>query len=639
MKHGTKRIASLACCLLALALPAAAADLPLVFSDGMVLQRGKPIPVWGRSAPGAKVRVQFAGKSAQATADAKGDWRVVLPAHAAGGPFEITVDDGAKPVVLHDVLVGEVWLASGQSNMEWPLLTTDDAQAAIAAANDPLIRHFKIPKSWAGTPQWQLQGGQWIAASPQSVGQFSAVAYYFAQELRKSTGVPVGIIDSTWGGSSIEAWMDASMLGLDADALASRMHDRRAVEEEQEAAVLQRAAGWPALDNASEAPAAANVDDANWARVQVPAIWETQGFAGMDGVGWYRTRFDLTAAEAAAGVTLGLGQIDDSDVAWVNGQRVGSYTNGWNVARAYQVPASALHAGSNVVAVRVQDDGGGGGIAGAPDQVYVQAVGGAKHALAGEWRFRTAQVRVSLADDKNQVDTVLYNAMIHPLEPYPLAGVIWYQGETNAHDTAALQYRDQFKTMIQGWRARWNAPRLPFLWVQLASFGATQDYGKSDWSVLRESQSAALALPATAQAVTIDIGNPGDIHPRNKRDVGHRLALAARHVAYGETLDHHGPVPVGFEFGKGQAVVRFDTGASALAVRGGDAAVQGFSLAGADRVFHPATARIEAGKVVVRSDAVPNPVAVRYAWRDAPVDADLANSAGLPASPFRSDAW
>lgn len=634
-----KRIASLACCLLALALPAAAAELPLVFSDGMVLQRGKPIPLWGRSAPGAKVRVQFAGKTAQATADAHGDWRVSLPAHAAGGPFELTVDDGARPVTLHDVLVGEVWLASGQSNMEFTLAQSDDAQAAIAAANDPLIRHFKIPKSWAGTPQWQLQGGQWVAASPQSAGQFSAVAYYFAQELRRTTGVPVGIIDSTWGGSSIEAWMDASMLGLDADALANKMKDRRAIEKKQEAAVLARTAAWPKLDNASEAPAAPDADDADWARVQVPAIWETQGFAGMDGTGWYRTRFELTAAEAAAGVTLGLGQIDDSDVAWVNGQRVGSYTNGWNVARVYQVLSSALHAGSNVIAVRVEDTGGGGGISGAPGEVYVQANGGARHSLVGEWRFRTAQVRVSLSDDKNQVDTLLYNAMIHPLEPYPLAGVIWYQGETNAHDTAAFAYRDQFKTMIEGWRALWNTPKLPFLWVQLASFGATQDYGKSDWSVLRESQSAALALPATAQAVTIDVGNPGDIHPRNKRDVGHRLALGARHVAYGETLDYHGPVPAGFDFGKGQAAVRFDIGASALAVRGGDAAVQGFSIAGADRVFHAATARIEGGRVVVRSDAVPVPVAVRYAWRDAPVDADLVNSAGLPASPFRSDAW
>ncbi|MFT4257696.1 MAG: sialate O-acetylesterase [Pseudoxanthomonas sp.] len=635
-----KRIASIAAgCLLALALPAAAAELPLVFSDGMVVQRGKPIPVWGRSAPGAEVRVAFAGNTAKATADAHGDWRVNLPAHAAGGPFELRVDDGTAPLTLHDVLVGEVWLASGQSNMEWPLLSTDGAQAAIDAANDPLVRHFKIPKSWAGTPQWQLQGGQWLAASPQTAGQFSAVAYYFALELRKATGVAVGIIDSSWGGSSIEAWMDAAMLGLDTDALAKKMQQRRAMEERTAAAVLARTEAWPKVDAASEALAAPAVDDADWARVQVPAAWETQGFAGMDGVAWYRTRFALTAAEAAAGVTLGLGQIDDSDVAWVNGQRVGSYTNGWNVPRVYQVPAAALHAGDNVLAVRVQDDGSGGGIVGAPDQVYVQPGGGGRRSLAGEWRFRTAQVRVSLADDKNQVDTLLYNAMIHPLEPYPLAGVIWYQGESNAYDPGALKYRDQFKGMIEGWRARWNAPKLPFLWVQLASFGATQDYGRSDWSVLRESQSAALALPATAQAVTIDIGNPGDIHPRNKRDVGHRLALAARHVAYGETLDYHGPVPAGFRFGSGQVAIPFDIGSAALAVRGGGEGIAGFSVAGADRVFHPATARIEGATVLVRSDAVAAPVAVRYAWRDAPVDADLINSAGLPASPFRSDDW
>ena len=615
-----------------------AAELPRMFADGMVLQRGKPIPVWGRSAPGATVRVGFEGSNASATADGTGHWRVQLPAHAAGGPYTLTIDDGQKQV-LRDVLVGDVWLASGQSNMEWPLEHTDDGDAAIAAANDPLVRHFKIPKSWAGSPQWQLQGGQWQPASPQHAAAFSAVAYYFALDLRKATGVPIGIIDSTWGGSNIETWMNAGMLGLDAAALEAKFRERRVAEEKIEAGVKARVASWPAVQAGSDALAAPALDDVDWARVQVPAIWESQGFAGMDGSAWYRLQFELTATEAAAGVELGLGQIDDSDTAWVNGHKVGGIRNGWNVPRVYAVPASALRAGSNVIAVRVQDDGGGGGIAGAPDEVYLQLANGQRRSLAGEWRFRTEQVRVSLADDKNQVDTLLYNAMIHPLQTYPLTGVIWYQGESNAYVEGARRYRQQFAAMIEGWRAHWNAPDLPFLWVQLASFHTGQDQGDlSPWALLRESQTATLALAATGQVVTTDIGDSGDIHPRNKRDVGKRLALQARRVAYGEDVVASGPVFESARFAQGKAILDFDALGSSLAARKGEP-LGGFRLAGKDRVFHPAVATIQGDKVVVRSEAVPAPVAVRYGWSDDPKDAGLVNAEGLPASPFRSDDW
>jgi sialate O-acetylesterase len=385
----------------------------------------------------------------------------------------------------------------------------------------------------------------------------------------------------------------------------------------------------------------ADFNDADWDTIPVPGLWETGGYNGMDGEAWYRASFTLSAAEAAAGVTLGVGRIDDSDVTWVNGQPVGETRMQYNLPRAYAVPATALHAGTNHVAVRVSDFGGGGGIHGDASEVFVQPQGGAKRALDGGWTFRPAKVSVALVDDKNQIPTLLYNAMIHPLQPYPLRGVIWYQGESNAAARAnALHYREQFPALIKQWRQQWNAPDLPFLWVQLANFKSGVDTATdSPWAILRESQSAALALPATAQAVAIDIGNPDDIHPLDKQTVGHRLALGARHVAYGESLVYRGPVFTAAHFEHGMALLDFDLGGSELAVRGGGDDARGFQLAGPDHVFHPAKATISGSKVVLQSDAVPLPIAVRYAWRDNPEDANLTNREDLPASPFRSDTW
>ena len=620
---------------------AQAVELPRMFSDGMVLQRGRPIPIWGHATPGTKVAVTFDGAAITAIADAKGDWRVLLPAHAAGGPLIMRIDDGTAPVELHDVLVGDVWLASGQSNMEWPLAQTDDAKAAIAAANDPLIRHFKIPKSWSSVPKWQLKGGEWVSASPASAGQFSAAAYYFAVELRKATGVPIGIIDSTWGGSRIEAWMDAATQGLDPADSAAAERKARADDDRATAEAKRRLAQWPegrADDSGWQAP---NLDLSTWASIKVPGIWESQGWAIIDGIAWYRTAFDLSAAEAKTGVTLAVGRIDDSDTTWVNGVQVGQTTLQYNQPRAYAVPASALHAGRNEVAVKVADVGGGGGVHGAASELYVQLADGTRRSLDSEWRFRIAEARLVPADDnKNQFPTLLYNAMIHPLQPYPLRGAIWYQGEANAYAVEeSLRYRTLFPAMIRQWRAQWNSPSMPFLWVQLASFGSGADTPQqSPWSVLRESQTATLALPATGQVVTLDIGDAADIHPRTKRDVGQRLALAARSVAYGESLVHSGPMQRGVRVAGHAAFVNFDTGGASMTVRGGGD-LHGFEVAGADRVFHPARARIEGDTVVASSDAVMAPVAVRYGWHDDAGNANLANAAGLPASSFRSDSW
>lgn len=635
-------------CACAFAPPYAdAVELPRVFGDSMVLQRGQSIPVWGRSPARAQVTITFDGRVATVRADRNGDWRVELPAMAAGGPYVLRIDDGSAPRVLQDVHVGDVWLASGQSNMEWPIAQSADADAEIAAATDPLIRHFKIPKSWAGEPQWQLAGGEWVSASPEVAGNFSAVAHFMARELRKTTGVPIGIIDSTWGGSRIEPWMDAGTLGLDTRASEQSLRDAREADERALAETRRRLSVWPEGAADDMGWEAIDFDASDWVSIPVPGIWESSGWIGMDGVAWYRATFTLTAAEARAGVLLGVGRIDDSDITYVNGHKVGATTLQYNLPREYAVSASALQAGENVVAVRVTDTGGGGGIHGGAAELFVQPTGGARRAIDGAWTFRVAEAKLAPADDgKNQFPTLLYNAMIHPLQPVGIRGVIWYQGESNAGSVEdALRYRTLFPAMINQWRTQFRQPALPFLWVQLASFGTNGDVlaegvvQASTWSVLRESQTATLSLPATAQVVTIDIGDVADIHPRNKQDVGKRLALAARRVAYGESLAWHGPEFAGAGFIDGEARVAFDVGSAALAVRGGGDAIHGFVLAGDDHVFHAAEATIVDGRVVVRSDAVPLPVAVRYAWSDNPADADLVNDAGLPASPFRSDDW
>ncbi len=400
-----------------------------------------------------------------------------------------------------------------------------------------------------------------------------------------------------------------------------------------------------------EAPwAAPALDDAGWSSIAVPGLWEGQGYDGMDGVAWYRTSFELTEAEAGAGVRLGLGMIDDADVSWVNGHEVGR-TNAYNAVRSYAVPASALRAGRNVVAVRVSDTGGGGGVYGDSAALYVD-VGGTRRPLAGRWKFRVGMVAAVPTARGNATPTMLYNKMVHPLQRFPIKGVLWYQGESNADRVEdATAYRALFAGMIRDWRRSWG--EVPFLWVQLANYMAvdSEPPARSAWATLRESQGAALALPRTGQAVIIDIGETGDIHPRNKQDVGARLALAARRVAYGQPVVASGPTYRAQAVRGGRVVLDFgDVGGGLVAGRptagvarapssASSAPLRGFAVAGADHRFVWANATTDGRRVTVWSDAVPHPVAVRYAWADNPLDANLYNAEGLPASPFRTDAW
>jgi sialate O-acetylesterase len=617
--------------------------LPLIIGDGMVLQRDVQIPLWGWADPGQKINVTRGADSLSTESDAEGQWKVTLPAMPAGTSPDLTVSAGEEVVVISDILVGDVWICSGQSNMEWPVIASKDAEQEIAAAVDTQIRHFKVPRSWSWSPEPSLAGGSWEAADPETVGEFTAVGYFFARTIREDIDVPIGLINTSWGGSRIEPWMSAATLGFEGDSASVIRSREEAREGRIKEDLLALIGELPAEDRGyrdGEALwAQASYDDAAWDTLHVPGMWEQGGYVGMDGIGWYRTTFELTAMEAESELVLGLGMIDDSDIAWVNGVEVGRTEMAWNQPRIYRADAPILRPGRNTIAIRVEDTGGGGGIHGDPGLLYLEHAG-TRRSLAGAWRFAVGAISVAMESQKNQVATVLYNKMIYPLLDYPIKGALWYQGESNAGLDDAGVYRTLFSDMISQWRSDWGVGSFPFLFVQLANWEAGEDDpSASGWAVLRESQTAALSLPNTAQAVTIDIGEAGDIHPRNKQDVGRRLALAARKIAYGEDIVYSGPVYAGSETREGRVFLEFDHVGSGLVLRDHAEGMSGFEVAGDESVFVPANVRLDGQTIVAWSEAVENPKVVRYAWADNPIGVTLYNAEGLPATPFRTSAW
>jgi sialate O-acetylesterase len=438
--------------------------------------------------------------------------------------------------------------------------------------------------------------------------------------------------------------MSAESLGIDEKEMEAILESEEAFVREVQERVKGKTGVLPESDrgwiDGRAVWADPDLDESDWWPINAAMRWEEQGWEGVDGIAWYRTSFELTEEEARTGVRLGLGTIDDSDTTWVNGHEVGNTVLAWNRPRVYEVPPAFLQEGRNVVAVRVEDTGAGGGLYGDAASRFVE-VGTEKRPLDGPWLFEIGYATVDPDARKNQVPTVLYNKMIHPLLPFPVAGFLWYQGESNADAEGAFVYRDLFVTMIEDWRQRWGLGDRPFLWVQLANFmAAAEEPGDSDWAMLRESQSAALSLPRSAQAVTIDIGDADDIHPRNKQEVGRRLALAARRIAFGETIVFSGPVYRAHVVQENRVIIDFDHVGGGLVARGSaDRHLAGFAIAGADRRFVWASAKIEGERVAVWNPEVEVPVAVRYAWADNPDTANLFNREGLPASPFRTDGW
>lgn len=655
----TSRVA-LASLALLLAVPAAHAELQLagVLADHMVLQRDSEVALWGKAAAGATISVEpsWSGATASATADAGGNWLVKVRTPGAGGPHTLRFSgDGER--VLSDVWSGEVWLCSGQSNMEWrvswlrePQFGEPGGAEENAAADWPQIRLFDLPNRLSTYPRKDTVG-EWLVCAPGQIGEWSATAYYFGRHLHRELGVPIGLITSDWGGTPVEAWMSGATLArfeqfaptLDYLAVAADPNARALYAREH------GASWWDRVDEASPNPipidwTASSFDASGWSETTVP-----ESFAGelesFDGFVYLRTVVDVPASFAGKEATLELGPIDDYDDAWFDGRRVGATHEGnrWMTPRRYPLAASAVRAGPCAVAVRVLDTGGRGGVNGTVDQLVLRSSDASLEPLplAGKWRTRVGarasdlppMNRPSISINQNS-PSVLFNGMIAPFEHVRFRGAIWYQGESNVG--RAKEYEELFPALIEDWRRFFDCGQFPFLFVQIAPYSYRAS-GPHEAAALRDAQRKSLRTPNTGMAITMDIGAVRDIHPGGKQHVGRRLAYLALEQAYGrDLLSHTGPLYRSSKVDKGRMRLEFDGAEGGLEIVGGP--LREIWVAGEDQRFYEAQASVEGSTLVVWSPEVPAPVAVRYGWRNASMP-NLRNVAGLPASSFRTDDW
>lgn len=629
----------------------AAVRLPGIFSSHMVLQRDQPLKIWGWATSGHQVQVDFHGQQATAKADSKGFWSVTLKQEPAGGPFELTVRDGPDQIVLSDILMGDVWVCSGQSNMEFPVKgwgTVDSAASVIAGADHPNIRLFTVEKNISMTPATEVKGGTWELCTPANIPPFSAVGYLFGQDLEAALAIPIGLINSTWGGTDIETWISRQSLeaspqyGSVVKKLPAINID--SLQQLQKENAAKRLA---AIQGGLPDPAAVSrfkekdFDATKWPQMDLPAFWEANGLdKNFDGVVWFQKEVEVSAAEAGQAATLYLAKIDDNDSTFINGVYIGS-TNNASANRKYTVQAGVLKAGKNKIAVRVDDTGGNGGIYGDADDFMLE-IGSKKIPLKGPWHFLATKISSQVGQfGPNSYPSLLYNAMIRPITSLGIKGVIWYQGENNA--VRAYQYRYGMPLLIKDWRKQFKRAALPFYFVQIAGFdaaGGNSNKG-STWAELRESQTKTLSLPHTGMAVTIDIGNAKNIHPTNKQDVGRRLAALALKNTYGKSIVAAGPMYKSMKIQGSAVAIHFSDIGSGLQIgkKEGKELLKGMEVAGADQKFYPATARMQGDELIVSSPKVKKPVAVRYAWSDDTDGDNLFNKEGFPAVPFRSDDW
>ena len=634
----------------AIAQDAAAAGPPLLhamFQDHVVLQRDQPLRLWGRAQAGEEVRVELAGRRARTRADDSGRWDAQLSPLRAGGPHVLTVSAGERVQRVEDVLVGDVWLCAGQSNMELQLWRSLDARAEIAGADNDRIRLLTVPKAGSPLPQADFAGDvRWQPTTPDSVRDFSAACYYFARELQKTVDVPMGLVNAAWGGSRIQAWTSSDALraagGQDAKLAVLAQYARDPVDAAARWGELW-AQWWRDREGTADG-------DAPWRDGPVPergwrtaprdlGPWEQWGvpeLADYDGMVWYRATVRLSATQAAQNAVLSLGPVDEIDMTWVNGRGVGSaYDPGGR--REYPLPAGLLRAGDNTVVINALDSYRAGGLAGPASTHVLRLADGTGVPLTG-WRYRIAPGEAWPPPAPWQSAagmSTLYNGMVSPIGRYGLRGMLWYQGESNTFE--AERYAGLLRSLRADWRRQFGDD-LPLLVVQLAGFGApAADPGPSAWAALRDAQRQVAAEdPRTGLAVTIDIGDRYDIHPPNKQELGRRLARAARHVVYEEAIAVSGPVPRHARRAGDAVVVAFDDVDGALVAYGARGPV-GFELCGsADGSCEWAEATLRGNEVLLRAPGVAAPVRVRHAWADQPL-VNLFDAAGQPAGPFGID--
>ncbi|ARS36423.1 sialate O-acetylesterase [Pontibacter actiniarum] len=621
----------------------AQARLPKLIGDGMVLQRNAEVKIWGWAAPHEKVSVSFRNNKYKTVADEAGDWAIMLKDLPAGGPYTLKVE-ASNTITLNDILVGDVWVCSGQSNMELPMRRVRPLYGEeIANASNDNIRYFAVPQKYDfNTAREDLEAGQWQKTTPESVEGFSAVAYFFAKELHDKYKVPVGLINASLGGSPAEAWISEDALKAFPEHYqeAQRFKDGTLITRIEQQDNARRNAWYAQLNQKDKGHQGQqkwyvpHLNTSDWKTMQVPGYWADAALGQENGVVWFRKEVTLPASMAGKPADLNMGRIVDADSVFVNGQFVG--TTGYQYPpRWYNVPAGVLKEGQNTIAIRIINESGKGGFV--LDKPYQLTVGKQAIDLKGDWQYKLGAAMEPLGGQTfvRWKPTGLYNAMISPLLNYSIKGVIWYQGESNA-DTPE-EYRTLFPALIRNWRAEWNQGEFPFLFVQLANYMEAKDKpSESGWAMLREAQQQALALPNTGMAVTIDLGEWNDIHPLRKKEVGQRLALAAEKVAYGDNVVHAGPTYTSMQKKGNKIILSFENTGSGLVAKGGGE-LKRFAIAGPDKQFTWAKAKIKGNKVTVWSDSISHPVAVRYAWSDNPEGANLYNKEGLPASPFRTD--
>jgi len=613
-----------------------------IFGSNMVLQKGIENTIWGWADKNEKVSVALNGKEVKTKAGKDGKWVVKLPSMEYGGPYTMTIT-GKNKIQFTNVMIGEVWVCSGQSNMEFPVSGVMNAKEEIANADIPKIRLFTVKKKVSKDPVADMESGEWTECSSKSVAEFSAVGYFFGRKIQKDMNVAVGLINTSWGGTVAETWISSETMNNDVDFAGSVKELQNIDLANYEKILKQRVdsllGGLPNKDNGLELNFnKLTFDDNNWKTIQSPKIWEEQGFKGYDGIAWYRKTIELDNIQSKCDIILSLGKIDDYDVCWVNGVEVGK-TNAYNIDRVYTVPASILKEGKNVIALKITDIGGGGGLTSPAQDVFL-ASGSAKISLAGDWKIKFTEIALENNTlSPNNYPTLLFNGMINPIVPYGIKGAIWYQGESNS--TRAKQYQRIFPNLITDWRNHWRLGDFPFIWVQLANFAdPVEQPAESAWAELREAQTMTLKLPNTGMASAIDIGDAKDIHPKNKQEVGRRLALNALNITYGKAIVNAGPTFNGVNIKGSNVTVSFNNTGSGLKVINKYGYINGFALAGADKKFYWAEVTLlNDNTIVLHSKEVPVPVAVRYGWADNPDDLNLYNSEGLPANPFRTDNW
>lgn len=619
--------------------------LPAIVRDSMVLQRDTKLKIWGWAPEGEKVNVTFNKKTFKTTAGPDGKWSVWLPPTKSGGPYNMDIR-ASNRITLKNILVGDVWLCAGQSNMVHSMgLHRERYAEEIARANDPEIRQFLVPASAVleGAVD-DLPAGSWKPATVQEIRRFSVVAYFFAKKLYEKYHVPIGLINASVGGTPIEAWTSEEGLKefpdvlsvveknkdtayvnkLDRLALAGKREREKRRSEDKG---MTGAKTWYDTSYISK----------NWRVINIPGYWEDQGIKNLDGVVWYRKEIEVPASMTGEPAKIALGRIVDADFVYINGVLVGSTAYQYP-QRRYQVPAGLLKRGKNTIVIRVINNAGKGGFV--PDKPYYLSAAGQSIDLKGYWQYKVGEVYSTNGAPAGLVfqnqPTALFNAMIAPIANYAVKGFVWYQGEANASRPEA--YEELLPALINDWRSHWKQAEAPFLYVQLPNYMEVNYMpSESQWALIRDAQFKTLSVAHTGMAVAIDLGEWNDIHPGNKKPVGERLALAAQKVAYGEKdIVYSGPTYQSAKTEGNKIIVSFNNVGSGLVSIDGEELSQ-FAIAGPDKKFVWAKAIVQNNTVVVWSENIQDPVFVRYAWADNPDGANLYNKEGLPASPFRTD--